>query len=61
VVNDTTDRIVLPVFPGGVERDAQENFGVSQDVVRSPDEVSLIKNLQIWTFDPVRDSEHLYE
>ena len=30
-------------------------LAVSQDVVKSPDEVSLIKNLQVWTIKPIPD------
>ena len=34
---------------------------VSQDVVRFPDQVSLIKNLQVWTFVKIRPSESIFE
>ena len=47
--NNSRDRIIRPSIPAL----AKEILAVSQDVVKSPDEVSLIKNLQVWTFDPV--------
>ena len=33
---------------------------VSQDVVDFPDQVSLVKNLQLWGFELVRESDQLY-
>ena len=56
---DSEYRIIIPAFPGtGSTFDA-----VSQDVVKSPDEVFLIKNLQVWSFESVVNpgAEHLYE
>ena len=47
-------RIIVPVHTS--------NFAaVSQDVVKSPDEVFLVKNLQVWSFEAVREADKLYE
>ena len=51
---DTGERIIIPALTKAI-------LAASQDVVGSPDEVSLIKNLQVWTFEAVRESDHVYE
>ena len=54
VNKDSADRIIIPA--------RSNNFdAVSQDVVKSPDEVFLIKNLQVWSFKLVREGDKLYE
>ena len=42
---------------------SKEILAVSQDVPKTPGEVSLIKNLQVWSFEavPGREADHLYE
>ena len=56
---DSEYRIVIPWQSKDLKFIAS---AVSQDVVQHPDEVSLIKNLQVWSFEPVphRNPEHLY-
>ena len=44
---DSKDRIIRP------HSELSEILAVSQDAVQSPNEVSLIKNFQIWSFEPV--------
>jgi len=55
--DDTADHIIIPALSTGVDK---ENLAVSQDVVKLPDEVSLIKNLQVWSFQLIRESDNLY-
>ena len=51
--DDSVDRIILQPF-------SKEILAVSQDVVKSPDEVSFIKNLQVWTFRLIPESDQVY-
>ena len=53
---DSADRIIIPAMS-----EYKDVVAVSQDVVKYPDEVSLIKNLQVWGFELVRESDKLYE
>jgi len=54
--DDSGDRVIIPALEL-----SREILAVSQDVVKSPDEVALIKNLQVWSFEAVRESDNLYE
>ena len=38
-----------------------EALAASQDIAKSPGEVCLIKNLQVWSFEPVREEDQLYQ
>ena len=54
VNKDSADRIIIPAH-------SNDFNAVSQDVVKSSDEVFLIKNLQVWSFKLVREGDKLYE
>ena len=59
--NDSADRIIIPVPPKTVIVASEESLAVSQDVVKFPDQVSLIKNMQVWTFKKVPEIKDVYE
>ena len=51
---DTLYRTITPAL-------SPEIPAVSQDLVRFPDKVSLVKNLQVWSFEKINPSESVYE
>ena len=51
--NDGVDRIIIPEV-------SKEILAVSQDAVKNPEQVSLIMNLQVWSFELDSESEKRY-
>ena len=52
---DSADRIIFPALSSVI-------LGASQDFIKSPNDVFLLKNLQVWRFVPVqgREEDKLY-
>ena len=52
--SDSEYFIIIPAL-------SKEILAVSQDVPKCPDEVSLIRNLQVWSFEPIREADRLFK